>query len=183
MELGGEQGIYLCASMAPGEPALFGPRHMQDRVIRAGDRFALLVETNGPGGQYAELGRMCVLGEPDESMLEDLEFVLEAQRKTLELLRPGTPCAEAFAGYNEFMREHGRPQEERIHCHSQGYDLVERPLIRADETFSVEANMNITCHPGYVRDGHLAWICDNFLLGEGGAIERLHRFPQTIVSR
>src|SRR5581483_7951856 len=58
-----EPGIYLCASMPPDKPSLFGHRHFQNRVIEAGDTVALLVEDAGPGGMYTELGRTCVVGK------------------------------------------------------------------------------------------------------------------------
>ena len=41
---GSENGIYLCASMPLGTPSPFGPRHVQNRVIKEGDQIALLVE-------------------------------------------------------------------------------------------------------------------------------------------
>ena len=47
------------------------------------------------------------------------------------------------------MRARSLPPELRLYCHGQGYDLVERPLIRADETLTLEAGMNIAVHPGY----------------------------------
>ncbi len=59
---GSENGIYLCASMPLGTPSKFANRHLQNRVIQKGDQIALLVEDNGPGGMYTELGRSCVLG-------------------------------------------------------------------------------------------------------------------------
>jgi len=35
------------------------------------------------------------------------------------------------------MRSRGLPAELRLYAHGQGYDLVERPLIRADETMNL----------------------------------------------
>jgi Xaa-Pro aminopeptidase len=180
-ELGSEQGIYLCASAPPGEPAAIGPRHLQDRVMRDGDVLMLLIENNGPGGHYTELGRTCVLGAAPPRLLEEHAFALRAQEHCLGLLRPGEPAAEVFAAYNEFMRENGRPEERRIHCHGQGYDLVERPLVRFDETMAIEADLNIVCHPTYVQDGTPSWVCDNVLIGPDGVAERLHAFPKEIV--
>jgi Xaa-Pro aminopeptidase len=180
-ELGSEQGIYLCASAPPGVPAAIGPRHLQHRVMQAGDVLMLLVENNGPGGHYAELGRTCVLGPAPQQLLEEHAFTLEAQRHCIGLLKPGARAAEVFAAYNAFMREHGRPEERRIHCHGQGYDLVERPLVRFDETMAIETGMNIVCHPTYVQDGTPSWICDNVLIGPDGAAERLHAFPPDVV--
>src|SRR5665213_1487541 len=56
---GSENGIYLCASMPLGKPSKFANKHLQNRVIQKGDQIALLVEDNGPGGMYTELGRSC----------------------------------------------------------------------------------------------------------------------------
>jgi Xaa-Pro aminopeptidase len=180
LEGGGEQGLYLCASMPIGEPTLFQHRHYQNRVIREGDYLALLVETNGPGGLWTELGRSCVLGSAPPEVLEELDFVLLARRFCVDAMRPGVPAAEVFERYNEFMREHGRPTENRLHCHNQGYDLVERPLIRSDETATIEVDMNIACHPMYLGGGVFSTICDNYRIG-ADVNTRLHRYPEKIV--
>ena len=180
-ERGSEQGIYLCGSAPQGTPALFGPRHMQDRVIREGDVFSLLVENNGAGGFYTELGRTCVLGKASQEMQDEFAFTLEARRFTLDLLKPGTPCAEIWTAYNDFMRRNGRPEEQRLYCHGQGYDLVERPLIRDDEPMAIAASMNIVVHPTYATETMLSWVCDNYIIGADGPGERLHAYPETIV--
>jgi Xaa-Pro aminopeptidase len=181
MTRGSEQGIYLCASAPLGEPCMFGPRHLQNRVIRDGDQFALLVEDNGPGGFYTELGRTCVLGAASQELKDELEFVKQARRFTLDLLKPGTPCKDVWDAYNAFMRENGRPEEQRLYCHGQGYDLVERPLVRADEPMTIQPNMNIVVHPTYIRGNVMSWLCDNYIIGASGPGERLHRFPEEIV--
>jgi Xaa-Pro aminopeptidase len=54
---GGEQGIYLCSSTPGSDPlgqaAWQGNRHVQNRVLRAGDVFTLLVEIKR-AGMYTE---------------------------------------------------------------------------------------------------------------------------------
>ncbi len=180
-ELGSESGILLCGSAPAGSPAMFGNLHMQHRVIERGDVISLLVEVNGPGGYYAEVGRTCVLGRASPELLTEFEFALETQRRTVEQLRPGAVCGDIWDSHNMWMREHGLPEEGRIHCHGQGYDFVERPLVRVDEPMRIEADMNFTCHPGYVRGGVWSWVCDNYLVREDGPPEPLHRFPQKIV--
>ena len=178
--LGSEQGLFLCASAPVGVSAMFGNRHLQNRVIQRGDQYTLLVENNGAGGFYAELGRTCVLGRAPQEMKDEFAFVLEAQKFVLDLLRPGASCKDIFEAYNAFMRRNGRPEEKRLHCHGQGYDMVERPLIRFDETMPIEKNMNIVVHPTYVTARSFSWVCDNFLIGENGVSEKLHKFPQKI---
>jgi Xaa-Pro aminopeptidase len=177
---GSEHGIYLCASMPPDKPAQFAHRHFQNRMINAGDTVALLVEDAGPGGMYTELGRSCVVGKASQQMKDEYAFALEARKFNLGLLKPGAPCKDIFVAYNEFMRSHGRPQEKRLHCHGQGYDLVERPLIRSDEPMKIERDMNIVVHPTYIGGGTLSWFCDNWLIGPEGPGERLHHFPEVI---
>lgn len=182
-ELGSEAGIFLAGAGPAGSPAPTKPRHHQNRVLQKGDVLSLLVEVDGPGGLYTELGRMCTLGPVPQQLQEEFEFTLEAQRFTLERLVPGKPAADIFEEYNDFMRANGRPAERRVHCHGQGYDLVERPFIRSDETFAIEADVNIACHPKYVYKGMFSWICDNYLIGPEGPGSRLHSFPQEIVER
>jgi len=180
-ELGSESGILLCGSASAGTPAMIQNTHLQHRVIERGDVIALLVEVNGPGGFYAEVGRTCVVGSASQQLQEEFAFAAETQRRTVERLKPGASCAEIWDSHNAWMREHGLPEERRIHCHGQGYDFVERPLIRSDEPMTIEAGMNITCHPSYVRSGAWSWICDNYLVRPDGTQEPLHAFPRRII--
>ena len=149
--------------------------------MRDGDVFTLLVETNGPGGQYTELGRTCVLGKAPQALHEEFAFLLEARQFTLDMLVPGASCKSIWDTYNRYMREHGKPEEQRLYCHGQGYDLVERPLVRFDEPMPIGKNMNIACHPNYLAQGFFNSITDNYLIGDKGVTERLHKFPEKIV--
>jgi Xaa-Pro aminopeptidase len=179
---GSENGIYLCASMPLGKPSKFSNRHLQNRVIQEGDQIALLVEDNGPGGMYTELGRSCVVGvKVPQAMKDELAFCIEARKLTLDLLKPGAACKDIWDAFNDFMRKNGRPEETRLYCHGQGYDLVERPLVRNDEPWAIAKDMNIVVHPTYVHAGYLNWLCDNYLIGGNGPGERLHRFPEEVV--
>ena len=173
---GSENGIYLCASMPLGTPSKFGNKHVQNRIIQKGDQIALLVEDNGPGGMYTELGRSCVVGvKVPQAMKDELAFVMEARKVTLDLLKPGTSSKDVWDGFNAFMRKNGRPMESRLYCHGQGYDLVERPLVRS------EVDMNIVVHPTYIHAGYLNWLCDNYIIGGNGPGDRLHQFPEEVV--
>jgi len=178
--LGSEQGVYLCQSWKIGAPAAIGPRHNQDRVIQEGDSFNMLIENNGAGGYFTEIGRTIVLGEATQEQHDELSFTLEAQRFTLDLMLPGTPCSEIWDKYNAFMVENDRDPESRLYCHGQGYEMVERPLVRKDETMNIEKNMNLVCHPGYVRGSVYSWICDNYIIGSNGPGDSIHQMPQKI---
>ena len=175
-----EQGWYMAASGPVGTAAVMQPPHQQHRTIQAGDQFCMLIENNGPGGYYGEIGRTWVLGKASQEMKDEFAFVLEAQRFTLDMMTPGADPAEIHARYNAFMREHKRPEEHRLYAHGQGYDMVERPIIRQDETMKLGPNMLFAVHPTYVTKTTYSWVCDNWLINAQGKIEALHKFPQVI---
>ncbi len=178
---GSENGIYLCASMPLGKGQPFGHRHLQARTIQEGDQFALLVEDNGPGGMYTELGRSCVVGKVPQQMKDELRVRHRSAQVHPRPAEARRPCKDIWDAYNDFMRKNGRPEEARLYCHGQGYDLVERPLIRNDEPWTIEKDMNIVVHPTYVHGGTLNWLCDNYLIGGNGPGDRLHQFPEEVV--
>jgi len=176
---GSEQGLFMCASGPIGTAPLQANRHFQSRTIQRGDQLSLLVESNGAGGFYTELGRTAVLGKASQEMKDEFAFVLEARQFTLKLLKPGASCKDIWDAYNDFMRAHNRPEEKRLYCHGQGYDMVERPLVRFDEPMKLKANMIVSCHPTYALAGSFNWACDNYLITDHGT-ERLHQFPEKI---
>jgi len=176
---GSEQGLFMCASGPIGTAPLQANRHFQNRVIQRGDQLSLLVESNGAGGFYTELGRTAVLGKASQEMNDEFAFVLEARRFTLGLLKPSASCKDIWDAYNEFMRANKHPEEKRLYCHGQGYDMVERPLVRFDEPMKLKANMIVSCHPTYALAGSFNWACDNYLITDHGT-ERLHQFPEKI---
>lgn len=178
---GSENGIYLCSSAPLGTPTHIAQHHFQNRVIREGDYVMLLVEDSGPGGMYTELGRTAVVGKVPQAMQDEFAFTLQARRFTLDLLQPGTSCKAIWDQYNAFMQRNGRPAEARLYCHGQGYDLVERPLVRHDEPMTIEKDMNIVVHPTYTHKNISSWVCDNYLIEANGPGERLHHFPEEIV--
>ncbi len=178
--LGSEQGLFLGSSAPLGARSDFVDRHLQGRVLREGDHFSLLIENNGPGGMYTELARTIVLGKASNELTDGFEAMKEAQAHTLSLIRPGALCRDIAAGHDAFMRSRGLPPELRLYAHGQGYDLVERPLLRADETMALEAGMNLAVHPGYESDTLFAVICDNYLVEADGPGACLHQTGKQI---
>jgi Xaa-Pro aminopeptidase len=178
--LGSEQGIFLGMSAKLGQPAFFAQRHFQGRTMRPGDHMSLLIENNGAGGFYTELSRTIVLGKAPQELIDGFEIVKEAQQQTLRKFKPGASCREISLAHNEFMKQKGVPPESRVYSHSQGYDLIERPLIRSDETMNLEKGMNMSVHPAYATNSMFAHICDNYLVEEDGVSECLHQTPKKI---
>jgi Xaa-Pro aminopeptidase len=178
--LGSEQGLFLGSSAPLGQASRFLDRHQQARRLQPGEHFSLLIENNGPGGFYTEIARTIVLGKASNELIDGFESMKEAQAHTLRLLKPGASCADVARRHDEYMRTRGLPPELRLYCHGQGYDLVERPLVRADETMAIEEHMNLAVHPGYETPSIFAVICDNYLIEADGPGACLHQTPKQV---
>jgi len=179
-DLGSEEQLVIGGSGPLGRPIPMQKRHFQNRVVREGDQFTLMIEVNGPGGMYAEAGRIFYLGKVPSELRDAYELCKETQKATLELLKPGADPGEIWRANNEFLTRKGQLLETRLFAHGQGYDLVERPAIRDDEPMKLQARMNITVHPIIGSDRVWVWVCDNYLITESGVSECLHKSPQEI---
>jgi Xaa-Pro aminopeptidase len=172
--LGSEQGLFLGNSAPLGVRSGFADRYQQGRVLKPGEHFTILIENNGPGGFYTELARTMVFGKATQQVLDGFAAMKAAQDHTLSLIKPGAACRDIAAAHDDYMRSRNLPPELRLYCHGQGYDLVERPLVRSDETMTLAAGMNLAVHPGYETDALFAVICDNYLVEANGPSACLH---------
>ncbi len=178
---GSERQLILVSSGPPGTPVPFAPRHFQNRMIREGDQVSVLVEVNGPGGFYTEIGRIFSLGKAPQELQDAFGVSLEAQKLSLGLLKPGADPKEIWDANNRFLESKGYFPERRLYAHGQGYDLVERPLIRYDEPMKIQAGMNITVHPTASSSTVWAGVTDNYLITDRGPSECLHKTPKEII--
>ena len=176
---GSSQGIYLGASAPVGKPSLLMGRHFQDRTLQKGDHMTFLVEVNGPGGYFTEVGRTIVLGKASQELKDNFAATVEAQDYSASLLKPGASCRDIAKAHDEFMQARGLPPELRLYSHSQGYDMVERPLIRIDEPMSIEAGMCLAVHPGFERPDLFVMVCDNYIVS-GNSTDRIHKTERKI---
>lgn len=177
---GAERGTYIGKSAPIGEPATFGYRHFQGRTMGRGDHICVLLESNGFGGYWTEMARIICFGTATAELKDGFELCRIAQAETATWCKAGTPAAEVFERYNSFMTSHGAAPERRLHSHSQGHDMVERPLIRADETMAIENGCNLAIHPTHATKTMCAHICDNYLIDTDGGGSFLHRTPKQI---
>lgn len=178
--LGSDQGIYLGTSAPLGTPSRFMGRHFQTREIETGDHLSILIEINGPGGIYLEIARTIVLGRADERLLQAFENVRAAQDYSLSLMASGARPPDIFKAHNDWMTARGLPEETRLYAHGQGCEMVERPLIRQDETMPLAEGMLLAVHPGYDDGEVFAVICDNYLVETDGMSACLHRTEKKI---
>ncbi|MDR1604110.1 MAG: M24 family metallopeptidase [Gracilibacteraceae bacterium] len=178
-ELGSEEQLIMLGSAPPGQQTGHFDPFYHNRRIDKGDQFFLMVEVNGPGGYYGEFGRTWVLGEPPRLLLEYYRDAFEAQRLAASLIKPGAEPGAILDANNSFMVSKGHQEETRLFAHGQGYDLVERPALRHEETIKLQAGMVLAVHPIVYTQEAYAFACDNFLVTETGC-ERMHTSPQEV---
>lgn len=178
---GSERQLILVGSGPPGTRVPFRPRRYQNRMIKEGDQVSVLIEVNGPGGFYTEIGRIFSIGKPSQALQDAFGISLEAQGKSLNLLEPAANPRDIWDAHNEFLEKKGYLPESRLHAHGQGYDLVERPLIRHDEPMQVRAGMNLAVHPTAANETVWAVVADNYLVTETGVSPCLHKTPKEII--
>jgi len=152
-----------------------------DGTIQAGDQVSLLIETNGPSGHWCELARPISMGKPSQQLQDAFGLALEAQKVSLDLLKPGANCKDIWDSNNAFLVKRGYQPETRLYAHGQGYHFVEQPLIRNDEPMKIQANMNIVVHPSANNGKVSAGITDNYITTESGVGPCIHKSPKEIV--
>lgn len=179
-DLGSEEQWIMIGSEKSGVNTGQHPTFFQNRRIDKGDNVLIMIEVNGPGGYYGELGRTWCLGGPSKELLRSWDIALEAQKRAAALLKPGAKPGDILKANNDFMVSKGFSGEGRLFGHGQGYDLVERPAFRPDEKMLLEAGMLVAIHPIASNDKAYAFCCDNYLINESGA-ELLHKTSQEIM--
>ena len=181
-ELGGTRTNIIGISAPAGKAAALMPVPFDNRTIEDGDQFNLLIEANGPGGFWAEVQRIVCLGKIPQELADQFEICKQAQKATLDALKPGITPSSVLDVNNEFMRSKGYPAETRIYAHGMGYDMVERPAITHEEKMVLRAGMNLAVHPAVVSAKAAAHVCENYIIQETGAPLCLHKTPQKLFS-
>lgn len=179
VDLGSEEQLIMMGSEATGKKTPQVHSFYQNRRINEGDQIFIMIEANGPGGYYCELGRTWCLDEPSKELINAWEVALQAQKLISQRLVPGASPAELYNENNKFLISKGYPPEGRLFAHGQGYDLVERPAFVTQETMTLKEGMYVALHPVATCEQAHAFCCDNFIITKDGA-ERIQKTEQTV---
>lgn len=179
--------LCLVNSGPAGTLVPFAEYPLQGRQIKAGDEITVLVEGNGPGGQFTELARKFVLGVKPPALLQKAwADNIEGQELVARNLVPGADARDIERLLQGFARGKGY-EPIRISCvHAQGYSCVERPTCNDAEPMKFPANSNVAVHPLLTKkvsssEGVWTMCCDNYLVGPGNGAERVHKFPLGLI--
>jgi len=178
--MGSEQQFIMIGTAPAGQPFPYSSMHALNRELKEGDQLGILVEATDAAGYYTHLHRIACIGSASQELQAAFEDAKLAQRVTLDLLKPGADSLDLMKANNDFLLSRGYPKENRLYAHSQGYDLVERPSFQIGEKMKIRAGMNIAPHPVVAAKHATAIVCDNYIVGENGVGECLHKFPREI---
>lgn len=162
-------GNIAVGSVEGGKGGLFCQNFQANRVIQKGDAVTVMIEVSGPGGIYCELARTFCLGKPDPELLELYDTALKVQTLVAEAARPGVTGAQLNQIYDDFVTTKGIVKNGRFVGHSQGYDMMEAPVICPQEDMELREGMFLAIHPELVRNGQFCICCDNFKITSEGA--------------
>jgi Xaa-Pro aminopeptidase len=177
-EMGGNNSMTMVGSAPAGTAAMIGSDVY--RTIEDGDQVIILFENDGPAGYWGEMARIICLGKVSSELEEQFGLAQQAQKVSLELMKPGVNPLELYNANNHFLRSHGYPEQNALYGHGQGYDIAERPGLDPYEKLKIQARMDIAVHPLFISEKAVGWVCEDYLVSESGPNECLHQTPQKI---
>ena len=177
-ELGGSNTMTMVGSAPAGAGAMIGTDVY--RTIEDDDQVIILFENDGPSGYWGEMARIICLGKISPELEEQFGLAQQAQKVSLDLMKPGTSPTVLYNANNDFLRLHGYPEQNALYGHGQGYNIAERPGLDPYEKMNIQAGMDIAVHPLIISEKAVGWVCENYLVSENGAPECLHKTPQKI---
>ena len=172
-------GNVAVGSVPNGGGWIFRQNPAANRRLEAGDGITVMIEVSGPGGIYAELARTFCLGEPAPELLRVYEIAKGVQHAVADAAKPGVTGRELDRVYNEYVAAYGIGPNGRFVGHSQGYDMMEAPVICSYEEMALEEDMFLAIHPELMVNGQFSICWDNFRVTKEGA-KRLTRTEQKI---
>ncbi len=182
IKMGSEEQLIMVCSEPAGQPAGHKAPFLMNRTLQKGDQVMIMLEVNGPGGFYAEVGRTICIGEPPKPLLKAWDVAKDAQQRAAELLKDGARPGDVCRINDDYMASKGYPANGLIFAHGQGYELAERPVIYEPEPMLIRPNMNIAVHPFGVNNKAYAFCCDNYLTGIDGAVRLTNTKTEILVA-
>jgi len=177
-EIGARNDMIMVGSAPPGTAAMIGMDLY--RVIEDGDQCIILFENDSADGYWAEMARIICLGRVSSELEEQFGLAQQAQKISLDMMKPGVIPADMYRANNQFLRSHGYPEQNFLYGHGQGLDIAERPGLDAYETFRIKGRMDIAVHPMIMSKAAVGWVCEDYLISEDGKYECLQKTPQKI---
>lgn len=153
-----------------------------DPELASGD---LLITQVGAviGGYHCELERTMIVGPPSTEARDLFRAGEDMQAFAIDLIRPGTTCAEVNAAVrSRFEREKLQALWRHHTGHSIGIGAHEAPFLDIGDNTVLEPGMIVTVEPGLYRDGVGGFRHSDCVLVTGEGHQVLTDYPRDLSS-
>jgi len=117
-----------------------------DRKIQNGDLLIIDLGIHHEG--YAsDTARVMSVGEPSALHVSVYEKVIEARKRALDILKPGTPACDVYNVVRSFYNECGFPAHIDMVGHGIGLDAHEPPTLATNNPTLLQENMVVCIEP------------------------------------
>jgi len=159
----GERSFFLISSNI-NIPYPYVP---MEREITKKSPLLFSVEVSGPGGYWSQIVRPHFWEKPRGLLEKIYKILLELRLTAREELRPGRIVRDIAQTLRNVIHQNGF--DYGIHFgHGLGLDVVEEPLINAENSFVLTKNHFVTIHPHIVNNNIGLWMGDMYFVGENG---------------
>jgi Xaa-Pro dipeptidase len=169
-ELGADDN-FLLISASQHNRAVHAPT---DRELSLGD---IILGEISPSvdGQFAQICRSAIIGEPDERQLACYEVLREGYQAGLEACGPGVPVKEVTRVINELISGHGyakycKPPYMRTRGHAMGLGALVPADISDSSEVVLAPGMSFVLHPNQYMPEVGYFLCgDQVIVTKDGA--------------
>ena len=179
----GAEAMAFGPDVASGPNAAVPHHSPTDRRIAAGE--PIWIDTGAVvDGYRSDVTRTVLLGQPDDEYRRIWHEVLEAQKRTLEFIRPGRNGRECDAYAREYLSSVGLGEAFGHGLgHGVGLQIHEEPRLSrfADEDAKLAAGMVVTVEPGAYLDGWGGVRHEELTVLTDSGLEVISRAPKPFV--
>ena len=169
-ELGADDN-FLLISASQHNLAVHAPT---DRELSVGD---IILGEISPSvdGQFAQICRSAIIGEPDERQLSAYEVLREGYQAGLEACRPGVPVKEVARVINDLISARGyakycKPPYMRTRGHAMGLGTLAPADISDRSEVVLAPGMEFVLHPNQYTPEAGYFLCgDQVVITQDGA--------------
>ncbi|MGI5895818.1 MAG: M24 family metallopeptidase [Oscillospiraceae bacterium] len=152
-----------------------------DKVVESGD-FITMDFGAMLGGYMSDMTRTVAVGAISEEQKQVYYTVLEAQRRAMEVIRPGVVCKEVDAVARSFIAEAGFEG-----CfghglgHSLGVEIHEMPAFNLSDTTALAPGMVISVEPGIYLPGKFGVRIEDVIVVAPDGYRNFTKSPKELI--
>lgn len=133
-------------------------------------------------GYHADMTRTVVIGKPGSQHQQIYDLVLRAQKKAIDLIRPGVKCSTIDLAARDLITVEGYGANFGHSLgHSVGLEIHERPSFSPKDDTVLEPGMVLTVEPGVYLNGWGGVRIEDLILVTSGGCEILSKSPKELI--